>query len=167
MSELTENQQNFVWALVQAGGDATRGALLAGFGGNDNSRSVAVHRLMHNPKVLAAIKEVAEQEIKGIAFVAAAALREIVSDPGHKDRLRAIDMTLNRAGLIVVQEHKVTHETKDPSIEAVVARIRALATDMQIDPRPLLLGAGVPQDVIDAEFEEVPSMSAKGLEDLL
>jgi phage terminase small subunit len=155
MSQLTENQRAFVWALVETGGDETKAAILAGYGGTPGSRDVAVHRLMHNTKVLLAIKEVAEATIKGGALLGAAALVEIVRDPSHKDRLRAADMLLNRSGLIVIQEHKMVVEHRDQSVESIVARIRAMAEGMNVDPRPLLISAGVPQDIIDAEFEVV------------
>lgn len=160
MSQLTDNQQNYVWALVETGGDEPRAADLAGYGGTTGSRDVALHRLRHNPKVLAAIKEVAEAEIKSLAFLGAKALREIVNDPGHKDRLKAADMVLNRSGLLVIQETKVMVEHKNPDIASTVARVRALALGMGMDPKLLLLQAGVPMDIIDAEFEEIKQLPA-------
>jgi phage terminase small subunit len=174
MAQLTENQQNFVWALVQTGGDNSKAAALAGIGGTPDARSVAVYRLTHSPKVQAAIKEVAEGQIRGSAFLGAAALMEIAADPLHKDRAKAAIEIMNRSGMLVVQETKVTVEHKNPDINATVARIRALAEGMHMDAKPLLLQAGVPQDIIDAEFEvvseervQVSDMSAAGLEDLL
>jgi phage terminase small subunit len=169
MQALTENQRNFVFAYVELGGqEAERAAAAAGYGGTPGSLAVASHRLMHNPKVLAAIKEVADERLRTGALLGASVLIEIAQNSLHKDRFKAAVELLNRAGLMVVTEHKVTVEHKDPTTLATIARIRALAAGMGMDAKPLLLSAGVPQHIIDAEFEVIaPAQSAAGLEDLL
>lgn len=167
MRQLTGNQQNYVWALVENGGDPTKAAAVSGFGGTDLSRRQAVHRLTHDPKVQSAIREVAEARIRAGVLLGASVLVEIASDPLHKQRLKAAEALLDRGGMMLVRETKMTVEHKDPSVEATIARIRALAEGMGMDARPLLLNAGVPQNVVDAEFEVVQVGSTAGLEDLL
>jgi len=156
MRALTENQRAFVMTYLETGGtNATRAAIAAGYGGSDGSAAVAAHRLVHNPKVQAAIKEIAEGRIRAGVLLGASVLLEIAGDPGHKDRLRAAEALMDRGGMLLVRETKVTVEHKDPSVEATIARIRMMAEAMNMDPRPLLTHAGVPQDIIDAEFSVV------------
>lgn len=167
MRALPETQRRFVVAFLETGGtNATKAAALAGYGSSDASQRVAGHRLSHNPRVAAAIKEEADKRLRTGAILGASVLIEIAQNPTHKDRFKAAVELLNRGGLIVQTEHKVTvvDERSDKEIED---RVVALAGKLGIDPKKLLGAAfsGREADVIEAEYEEVGT--SDGLEDLL
>jgi hypothetical protein len=163
MAKLTENQQNFVWAMVETGGkDPGRAAAMAGFGGTDGARRVALHRLMHDEDVIDAVNKIAASRMKFSGLLAAEALIDVVLDAGHKDRVKAIGMLLDQSGHAPVKLQRIEVIKPEPSIEATVARIRNLASMMNIDPRPLLLQAGVDPTIIDAEFQEVHDEGSSG-----
>lgn len=163
MLELTEMQQRFVYALVELGGDATKAAAHAGYSrGNGNHQTVEAHRNMHNPKVLAAIREEADKRIRGGALLGASVLIQLTQ---HADtdtvRLKAATELLNRTGLSFVQKHEVTHkdERTDKEMEAYLIMI---ARKHGLRPTEFL---GYDPEAVDAEFEEVSG--EEGLEDLL
>jgi len=147
---LNSRQQRFVLAKVEAPLISDRAAArLAGY--SEGSVAVTAFRVAHDPNVLAALKEEAEKMLHGDVLVAAAALAEIVRDPGHKDRSRVADSLLARAGLSIVEKKEVTHRHLVDDGEKVRA-IVALAKQLGLDPVAVLGQAGV---AIDAEFEVV------------
>jgi len=162
MRELSEPQRRFVLAMVEMGTDNyTAAARVAGYGGTDGATLVAAHRLSHNPAVQAAIREEADRRLRAGAILAASALIEIVADKSHKDRFKAADRLLERAGMLVeninrtiVEDHRTDKEIEQAII--LMARRNGL------DPQKLL---GRPLAPIEGEFEEVGS--AEGIEDLL
>lgn len=168
MAELTPKQQKFVRAMLETGGhNHMRCAQAAGFTGNANTLRVTGHRLAHDTKVLAALREEADKRIRTGAVLGASVLLEIAGNPTHKDRYKAAVELLNRSGLQVVTEHKVTVD-RGGSEKQMIDRIGAMATQLGIDPKQLLGG------FIDATFEEVkpkeleaPFDPNAGLEDLL
>lgn len=178
MRALLPKQRAFVRAMVMTGGgNHTRAATMAGYGGsNPESVRATAYRLAHSPMVLQAIREVADAEIRSNILVGTAVLVEIAQNPHHKDRLKAAQALLDRGGLIVAQQLNV-NISDETSNGDVVDRIRILATQLGVDPSTLLgrAGHGIVKNAalpapaapaIDVEFEEVPSGSA-GLEDLL
>jgi phage terminase small subunit len=156
MKELTEHQQNFVIAMTEMGvSEPTAAARLAGYGGTDQSTKTAAKRLMRNPAVLAGLREEADKFLRGSVVIAARALQEIALDRNHRDRLKAADMLLNRADLIV----KTTHEvivTDKRTPDDVVAQIIEIARRTGQDPKALL-GYDPKLPVVEAEFVEVSS----------
>jgi len=93
------------------------------------------------------------------APMAISELIKIAEDPNDKKyQIKAIELILNRTGHHATTEHKVevAHTYSD---QQSVARIVALAKQLQMDPTKLLGSAGVKVDdkgqIIDAEFEEV------------
>jgi phage terminase small subunit len=168
MACCTEKQQRFVLALAQVGGNAKKACLLAGYSpgddANHNHLGVEGWRNMHNKKVLAAIREVADQRIHGGGILAASVLVEIAMDPMHKDRLKAAVELANRGGLEHVQKHEVLHkdERLDPE---VVANIIRLAREQGVNPQKYLGYDPDKEAAIEGEFEDVTGM--EGLEDLL
>ena len=167
MQALSINQRAFVIAMLTTGAqDGTVCAAMAGYGNTQESRWVASHRLMHNPKVLAAIKEEADRRLRSGAILAASALVEICADTRHKDRFKAAQELLNRAGLLVETQHRVIvedHRTDKEIEQAIVL----MAKRHGLDPAKLL---GYTTKPIDAEFTEVEDdapMSSDGIEDLL
>lgn len=173
MRALPEQQQRFVIALAMCGGKLSRAAELSGCEAGNTARHYAF-RVRQLASVRKAMKEWAEHVIGESVFLATAALVEIVKDPHHKDRLKAADMLMSRNGMIVAQKIEVEHtDANTKSLQSIVDNIKRLASQTGIDAKVLLQSAGVPLDVIDAEFEVVrlpapaPARSAAGLEDLL
>lgn len=152
MLAILPQQRAFVYALVETGGqDNTKAAALAGYGGTPGSTRVQAHRLAHDPKVLDAIREVADERLRSGAILGAEVLIEIAKDPTHKDRFRSAVELMNRAGMLVATriEHRVVHQHDDA---ALIARVQELAKTLDMDPKLLLGSAGV---ITDAEFEVV------------
>lgn len=169
MRALVPKQRAFVYALVETGGNPTQAAAAAGYGEDcptlekkQAACRAAGYTLAHHPKVLRAIKEEASKRLHSGALIAASALIEIVNDVSHKNRLRAVEVLLDRAGLVVEQRSVIDVNHNHRADGEQVERIRQLAGNLGLDPRKLLGHAGV---VVDAEFEEVGSSA--GLEDLL
>lgn len=172
MRALNPQQRVFVYGLVELGGNATGAAAAAGYGQDSptleqrrNAQRVRGYQLSHDPKVLAAIKEEAEKRLNSGALIAASALLEMVTDPLSKFRYKAAVELLNRSGLIVETQHRVTVEHTGSDKE-MIDRIKQLAGGLGIDPVRLLGSAGV---IIDADFTEVTpaQTSTAGLEDIL
>lgn len=172
MVALEPKQRAFVLAYVDTGGkDATKAARMAGYGGeNPQSARVTAHRLVHDGRVLEAIREYADARIRSQAVVGIQTIIDIANDPTHKDQFKAAVEIANRSGMLVASkvEHEHVHRPEDDAEK--VKRIVQLAKGLGLDPRALLGSAGV---VVDAEFEVVSNValpapeSADGLEDLL
>lgn len=185
MRAIEAKQRAFVLAYVErADENGTGAARAANYGGSSETpeqrqtaAKVAAWRLLHDPKIQAAIKELAEDKFRIATFKATAVLMEIMNDPTHKDRFRAAERVLaqNGMGVAIQVNHNHVHDLDE---KGMIARIARLAKDQGLDPRRLLGTVGV--EYVDAEFEDVtsavgaeltalpaPAMSAAGLEDLL
>jgi hypothetical protein len=101
--------------------------------------------------------------VRSGAILGASVLHEIAGDVMHKDRFKAGVELLNRSGLLVETQHRVTVEDNRSSKEIEDAII-LLARRNGLDPRTLLGHSPAKPDAVDAEFEE---LSSEGLEDLL
>lgn len=156
MRNLNQRQQAFVVAMIEMGGiNYTRAALAAGYGnGNLESAAVQGNRLAHDEMVLAAIHEEAHRRLRSGAIMAVQTLLEIAGNPQaeNKDRLKAVEMMLNRSGLHAVTEHNVKVEHRDITDEGMIKRIKLLAEKQGLDPVQLLGSHGV---TLDAEFKIV------------
>lgn len=153
---LNPMQRAFVIAMVETGGDSARAA--ATMAGYANSNGQSSMRLSHNPKVQAAIKEEAEARVRGGLLLGASVLQEIARDPMHKDRLKAALALMDRGGMAIVTEHRMTIDDRRNDKE-VVARILQLAAQAGMDGPKLLKEYGV----VDAEFTEIPATPAEPL----
>lgn len=154
MKALTAMQQRFVLALlIQGTSDYSAAAKEAGYSTNTpGSLYAASSRLAHDAKVQAALHEESQRTLNGLAPLALAKLKlRVGDDSAPKEQLKAVEMTLNRAGLHARTEHKVVVE--HATDEEKIARIMALAKAMNLDPAQLLGEAGV---VIEGEYTEVP-----------
>lgn len=168
MRALNERQRQFVLALLEQGTtNYTRAAAAAGYGNNPESLKVQAHRLAHDPRILGAIQEEAKARITAGVVMAASQLVQIAENDmtPTRDRLRALEMIMNRGGLHAMSESRQTivHEADEAG---AIARIRTLAATLGLDAKTLLGSAGV----VDAEFVEVtkpPGENTTGLEDML
>lgn len=132
------------WQIAKAAGysDRSHGAL-----------RVTAHRLFHDEKILAAIKECADKEIRGSAMLGIATIKKIVRNDLHKDQLKAAQTLVGLAGFTVDQNINVNQTLRDESGKAILAQIAQLAAKLGV-PLQQLLGASRPA-AIDAEFSEV------------
>lgn len=135
------------WQIAKAAGysDFSHGAL-----------RVTAHRLFHDEKVLAAIKELADKEIRGSALLGIATIKKIARLDGHKDQLKAASELVGLAGFTVEQNINVNQKITDQSGQAILTEIKRLADKMGV-PLQQLLGHAASTPVIDGEFVEVKS----------
>jgi hypothetical protein len=124
--------------IVRPGhGAAVRAARMAGFGTPTSSaQSLATisSRLMHDDRVLDAIREYSEKFIRTTTPAALHALRKLIATPGHKDHARGIAMVMDREHPVETVV-KVNHDAT-PAFRAtaeVLARIAELAARAGVD----------------------------------
>lgn len=138
---LTERQRRFAWWMGTAGAlNATDAARKAGYsdpGGDNAAVRVRAHELMHNPKVRAAVEEVARVELKSLAPLAIAAAKGILEDPEHPSHGRMVEAVLDRTGFIAETRHSVhvEHRVDTRELEALARR---LAAESGVSPERLL-----------------------------
>lgn len=169
----TDNQRAFVCALLEHGdNDHTRAAIAAGFTGTPNTLRVTAHRLAHDERVLAAMHEESVRRLNTGKIMAVSSLLTLArSAAKDSDKLKAIEMILNRTGLHAQSEHKVTVNDVSRTDAAMIDRIKQLAGKMGLDADKLLgeqpgQSKSTALTVIEAEFTEVEG-SSDGLEDVL
>lgn len=173
---LTPKQQRWIDAMTRGDVNPTEAARLAGYGTEgasrdqiDNACRYSGWKNAHNPEIQEAMRERAGALLYSGALLAASVLREIASDPTHKDRLKAARELLGHNGYQVIarQEIAVTHEVKDAN--TLAAEAVEMCRKLGLDPRQFLGANGI---VVDAEFKVIedkrePVQSTVGLEDLL
>jgi phage terminase small subunit len=133
------------WQIAKAAGysDFSHGGL-----------RVCAHRLFHDEKVLAAIKECADKEIRGSAMLGIATIKKIVRNDLHKDQLKAAQTLVGLAGFTIDQNINLNQNITDQSGKAIMEEIGRLASKLGV-PLPKLLGQKEAAPVVDAEFSEV------------
>lgn len=184
MLKISPQQRAWVMAYLDANDEnASAAARRSGYGKDSatpeqakRAATVSGYRNSHDPDILEAIRELAQEKFRISGYKAVAALMSIVADPTHKDHFKAVERVLAQNGMVaaVQIDHNHKHSVDEKQqIEAVVR----LARQLGLDPRTLLGSAGV--DYVDAEFTDVisaekeltslpaPAMSSAGLEDLL
>lgn len=125
-----------------------------------------IDELMHEDRIVAAIREESHFRFGGMTSKAIAVYREVLDDPMHKERVKVATAVLDRTGYGMKTEHHVVVEHKADDNE-MLERAKLLALEMGMDPqrligyRPELLAEVKPTDVIEGEFEEI------NIEDLL
>ena len=119
MRALNARQRAFVLALFEE--NPTRGALVAaarraGYGNPDGSSTAQAmatiaSRLADDEKVQAAIAEITKKRIRREGPAAVMAINEIISNPLHKDRLKAVATILDRIDPVETKHNiEVTHK---------------------------------------------------------
>lgn len=151
MKRLTPLMRNFarlyvdfprraMWRLVKA----------AGYQQTDGSLRVTAHRLVHDPNVLAAIAEETARRSPLDAALSRATLRDLALKKG-KEQLKAATALGDRTGFAAEQKHIVEH--RDESVEAKIAKLKALAAMLGVDPASLIGGNVAPMKLIEARPE--------------
>jgi phage terminase small subunit len=158
MRGLTELQQKFVLAMFSSPlSNATRWVKLAGFtAANGNVARVTAHRLMHDPKIAAAVQEFAGQHLSVVGpALSLGVMMKIARTRGHKDQFKAAAAIANRSGFHETTEHRVTVDHRDQTGDAVIERIKAAAAKLGVDPAVLLgQNAAVPMKLIEGVSRE-------------
>jgi hypothetical protein len=141
----TPGERRFVYWLMQLPpkhGFQAQAARLSGYGKHSTPTVLngIVQDLLRKPRVIDLISEVTRKTLRTSAPHALAAVREILSDPLHKDRLRAANVVLERIDPTVARlDVNVKHELIDRDKEAV-AYLRKL------------LALGVSREKLEAEL---------------
>ncbi len=124
MQALSHKHREFVRHLVTGPvghGRLTRAYKLAGYkSGKASTLSKDAHHLSRDERIIAAVAEESRKVIRVGHPEAVAALFEVMRDPLHRDRMRAIDAILNRVDPLQTKHSiDVTHRTIDPDREAL------------------------------------------------
>lgn len=166
----TDKQRLFVCAMLETGGRSmTEAARIAGYGSGEhpNALRVSACRLAHDADILAAMDEESAKRLRSNRILAVSTLEHIIkSGMKDSDRLKAIEMLLNRTGLHAMSEHKVVTSDTSRSDEELIKRLRHLAKESGMPENELLRQAGY----IDADFTviepaPVPQITAPEDED--
>jgi hypothetical protein len=159
MRALTPLQRRFVLAMASDPfGNSARWARAAGYSNVKEGAKVRGHFLIHDARIEAAAFEVARARLDCEGpLLATAGLLRIARDRNHPKHARAVEMLANRVGLHEVQEVHVRRT--DATGEGIVARIKALAADLGVDPAQLLgVNAAAPAPkLIELDPVEVPA----------
>ena len=130
--ENTDLQERFAHAfVVDAPGSAAKAARLAGYA--EKSARITAHRLLHNPRIQARIREIQFRELNGkLASKALGVLEAILDDPGAPPGVRvdACRCVLDRAGLVLSEQPQKQNDARVVDLSALLARLheaRALA----------------------------------------
>lgn len=156
MLALSEKQRLFVINMVELGGGPTKYAECArraGYSPSDGDMRQQVYKLVHSEKIQAALEEEAKRRLKTGMVQAVSgllALAEKCQDTDPKVALKAYEAILNRTGLPVQTEKKVTVEHK-MSDKELMDRVGKLGHDLGVDISKLLPAP----DVVEGEFVEV------------
>lgn len=133
------------WQIAKAAGysDRSHGAL-----------RVTAHRLFHSERVLGAIRECADKEVRSSGMLAIATIKKIARRDGDKDQFKAAAWLAGLNGFAVAQNINVNQTVRDESGKALLAKIEQLAGRLGV-PVAGLLGPRSAAPVVDAEFSEV------------
>lgn len=132
------------WQIAKAAGYADR---------SHGSLRVTAHRLFHDERVLAAIRECADKEVRSGAMLGIATIKKIVRSDGHRDQFKAAALMAGLNRFTVDQNVNINQNVTDNSGKAIMERIRALANKHGLPIQALLGATSAP--VVDAEFSEV------------
>ena len=115
----TAKMRAFVECLfVQDGGgralSKAAAARAAGYAGDSHQVSAAAQKLLRDPRVTAAIRAELQRNIRNLAPDALATLQHIMGDINSKDRLKAVNIVLERVDpvatkIAVSHTHTVNH----------------------------------------------------------
>ncbi len=109
----------------------------------------AAHRFFHSERVLAAIRECADKEVRSSGMLAVATIKKIVRNDEHRDQFKAAAWLAGLNGFAVAQNINVNQTVTDNSGKAIMERIQRAAAALGVDPAQLL--GLVPMKVIEHE----------------
>jgi len=147
MAALTPRERRFVVELFVPGVTAAAAARAAGFGNEDGSSTPdtlarIARRKMTRPHIVAAIAEEQRHVVRALAPSAVRALREILGNRGHKDRLKAARTVFARTDPEQV-DHYHQHDHRVTVTDHTAETLKALRW---------MLDAGVPREKLIEHF---------------
>lgn len=168
-SQLTERQQRFIIALLQYGagkGKRSMCARAAGYEGDDATIAVTAHRLFHDKKVQAALRQVASTELISTSLMAIETIRSLAENStDEKVKLKAAIELADRTGFAVEQVINVKHEDVNKSAADTLEQMVIICLrkpeyiDMIPEPRRTLVRAKV-----DERLGRLPVIEATMIE---
>jgi hypothetical protein len=132
------------WQIAKAAGYSDR---------SPGGLRVTAHRLFHSERVLAAIRECADKEVRSGAMLGIATIKKIVRDDLHRDQFKAAALLAGLNRFTVDQNVNINQKITDTSGKAIMERIAALSQKLGVDASRLLGPAG--PAVVEGEFSEV------------
>lgn len=143
----TAKQRAFVDCLFSVDGrgtvlTASAAARAAGYAGDAHALNSAAQKLLKDPRICAAIKAETQRRIRTLGPEALQALTQIMGDWTHKDRLKAVNVVLERVDPVatkidVSHTHVIDH------------------TKTALEHLKRLKDLGVGRDVLIREFGEI------------
>jgi hypothetical protein len=135
----TQRERAFVYWLIglpPRRGYKVRAARLAGYGKNSTPQVVTsiVQVLLKQQRVIDLISEVTKKQIRAMAPEALQAVKEIIADSAHSDRLKAAQVVLERIEPTMQRvDVNVRHEVVDRDGEAVayLRKLKALGVSRE------------------------------------
>lgn len=158
MRSLTPKQRAFIMAMASdPKGTQADWAKAAGYATTSGSHEVAACRMLRDPRIEAAIFEVARSNLNTFGpMLAARGMLKIAADEKHPGHERMLLAVADRVGLHPKSEHRVTVEHRNDAEMAKLAL--RLANEIGVRPESLL-GANHPllasPNLIEAQAVEV------------
>lgn len=163
---------HWLFNLPPKRGYQVRAARLAGYGKNSTPHVVnsITQEMLRQQRVVDLMAEVTKKMIRSEAPLAIQAVREMIADVEHRDRLKAANVILERIEPTMQRiEHRVTHEIVDRDAESVayLRKLKGLGvsrekmeqelgySDLPRYERLLEIEDAKKAPVIDAEFAVV------------
>ena len=148
---LRPHRRRFVMAMARnPTGTHSDWAREAGYSDHADGIRVRGHEAYHDPKVQAAVAEIAKLTL-GIdgPLLAVHAVLNMIRDGKHPQHSKAVEMVLNRTGMGEKQQIEVVH--RDLTGDALLERIRILADKHGVDlgnlsPAPKLIEGEVSRE---------------------
>ena len=155
-NELTPSQTEFVRAYIVTGDPVE--SYLASFQTTGRaSAQASASRLLTNPKIKAAIREMTDERITTFVPTALKTLTDIASNATHKDASANAKHVLALAGYQphqIIEVHKIDTATKVKAITAMVSTLKGMGMVIDLDslvPQQLIGNMSKPKDE-DDEF---------------
>lgn len=147
MQACSDRERRFVWAYLMnsisvVGENPTQSARDAGYSDVKEGAKVQAHYLMHRPRVLEAMQEVALQQLRGLALPAVAAVKDILLKPDHPDRQKVALSVLSRLGMGEQSGFNLN----------VSGEVQINHTDRALEDLKNLLLLGVPREKLEETF---------------
>lgn len=150
MLALDSRQRRFVVGWIGTRGkNAARVARAAGYSDKHDACKVRAHYLIHNPKILLALKEEADRTLDGTAVLAILGLTDLVGEKDAKIRAAAIDSVLDRTGY----GRKTTQDIRVEHVDTRSTAELLAAVQHMISARPALPVVDTTAETVDASAE--------------
>jgi phage terminase small subunit len=137
--------------LVGCGETGAEACREAGYSDKGEAAKRTAYRMMQNPAVLEAVREVATKALGGLVPSALRAAEEILADKTHPQRARMIETILDRTGYSAKVEQKITVEhqhTVQLRADKVAARIQELLNKVGLPQLPAPIDVR-PEEVVE------------------